>query len=643
MVISKLLLYITSFYHNILSLFEGKRNIKILMLGLDAAGKTSLLYRLKFGENVCIIPTMGYNRETVDYKNLHMDVMDICGQVRLRPLWSQYYEPGEESAIIFVIDSCDRERIIDVKENLTVLCEHEKFKNSQLLIFANKQDKEGALTPRELTDILDLYSIQNQKWFVQPCSAINGTGIYDGFDWISSQYQNCNMRNREQNPDAVDRLDLAYRDITEINPQIVDRFGPYVKELDLSNNNLEKDLTILEGFKKLTTLVLDNNRISHHIKFPVFTQLHTLWINSNQISNLSVFVDRVCESFPNVRTFSMLKNEACPNFFNGHSLREYKDYRLYIISRLKCIQILDSTPVTPDERVEAIKLYGNFNTANQSLANSTPKPILVTPEVSIEDDPKKKRELQLKQTLEEKEQKKKEKQERRERRRLKREEKEEKTFKKLQEKQKLQQQLDTDSTITNKDDFTSDEEEDDNNNNNNNNNGNHITTPIKPNSTKNSLPVFSSEQSPAATILPPNPHKQSTYDSHEIADDEAFTAESSDHSDLPLYKNSTFSPPPPPNTLLYPPPPNQRKPQNDDEDDDDDEEEDDDQEESETESSEWSSEELDEDDEEVNQINSKLPTKMTLRDQYYQDEDDDDEEDSESEYTHFPVRPPIKK
>ncbi|KAM9992989.1 hypothetical protein ACTFIY_010421 [Dictyostelium cf. discoideum] len=447
----------------------------------------------------------------------------------------------------------------------------------------------------------------------------------------------------QQNPDAVDRLDLAYRDIIEINPQIVDRFGPYVKELDLSNNNLEKDLTILEGFKRLTTLVLDNNRITHHIKFPLLTQLHTLWINSNQISNLSVFVDRVCESFPNIRTFSMLKNEACPNFFNGHSLREYKDYRLYIISRLKYVQILDSTPVTPEERVDAIKLYGNFNTVNQSLANSTPKPTLAAPEVEIEDDPKKKREEKLKKTLQEKEQKEKEKQERRERRRLKREGKEEKTFKKLQEKQKLQQQLDTDSTITNKDDFTSDEEEDNNNNNNNSNNNNNITTPVKPTTTKNSLPIFSSEQSPASTILPPNPQKQSAYESHDIADDEAFTADSSDHSDLPLYKNSTITPPPPPNTLLSPQPNNiQLKPQNDDDDDDDDDDEDDEEEESETESSDWSSESLDNDDEEVNQINSKLPTKMTLRDQYYQGDDDDDDDESEEEYTHFPVRP-IKK
>ncbi|EAL67218.1 ADP-ribosylation factor-related [Dictyostelium discoideum AX4] len=186
MVISKLLLYITTLYYNILSLFEGKRDMKILMIGLDAAGKTSLLYRLKFGENIKVIPTIGYNVETVDYKNLHMDVMDICGQSRLRSLWSHYYEPSEDSAIIFVVDSCDRERMVDVKEELTDLCEHEKLKNSQLLIFANKQDKEGALTSREVTDILDLYSIQNRKWFVQPCSATTGNGIFEGFDWISS-------------------------------------------------------------------------------------------------------------------------------------------------------------------------------------------------------------------------------------------------------------------------------------------------------------------------------------------------------------------------------------------------------------------------------------------------------------------------
>ncbi|EGC33754.1 hypothetical protein DICPUDRAFT_154129 [Dictyostelium purpureum] len=432
------------------------------------------------------------------------------------------------------------------------------------------------------------------------------------------------VRDNEKPPE---RLDLAYREINEINPQIVDRFGPFVKELDLSNNNLERDLTILEGFKKLTTLVLDGNKISHHIKFPILNQLHTLWINSNQIGNLSIFIDKVLESFPNIRTFSMLKNEACPNFFNGHSLREYKDYRLYIISKLKNLQILDSTPVSGEERLEAAKLYGNMSSLTQTLSASTikPKPTHIDP--LLEDDPKKKREQMEKQAILDKEKKKKEKEERKERRNIKKIEKEEKQYNKLLQKQKQQEESQKNQKVKNEDDFTDDEED-------NNNNSSSLKTPIKSSDGLNSsLPVFSSEQSPIATILPPIPHKQTVYDNPDMADDEAFTAESSDQSDLPLYRNQNQNTN---NGIPIPPPPPQSniKHENDNDSDDSDTDTDSD-------SSDWSSEDLNDDDD-SNTVSNQLPTKLTIRDQYYQDDSDDDSEDSDNyqNRTHFPVRPP---
>ncbi|KAK5579248.1 hypothetical protein RB653_008928 [Dictyostelium firmibasis] len=175
---------IASFFGNIFSLFEGKRNTRILMIGLDGAGKSTLLYKLKIGDVVATIPTIGFNVETIEYKNLSMNVWDVGGQHKIRPLWRHYYQGT--NAVVFVIDSIDHERIDEVKEEINNIIFQDELRDASLLIFANKQDMHGAMTTAELVDSLDLNSIKNRKWYIQPCSAVLGNGIYEGFDWISN-------------------------------------------------------------------------------------------------------------------------------------------------------------------------------------------------------------------------------------------------------------------------------------------------------------------------------------------------------------------------------------------------------------------------------------------------------------------------
>ncbi|EAL62745.1 ADP-ribosylation factor-related [Dictyostelium discoideum AX4] len=177
---------ITSFFVNIFSLFEGKRNIRILMIGLDGAGKSTLLYKLKFGDVIRTIPTIGFNVEIIEYKNLSMNVWDIGGQNNIRALWRQYDQRTD--VFIFVVDSTDRERFDEVKQEIKNIIEQNKNEssNASLLIFANKQDMLNPITPAELVNSLDLNSLTNKKWHVQPCSAVRGDGIYEGFDWIVS-------------------------------------------------------------------------------------------------------------------------------------------------------------------------------------------------------------------------------------------------------------------------------------------------------------------------------------------------------------------------------------------------------------------------------------------------------------------------
>jgi small GTP-binding protein len=157
--------------------------VRILMLGLDAAGKTTVLYKLKLGEVVTTIPTVGFNGETVDYKNISFTVWDIGGQDKIRRLWRYYYQGTQ--ALIFVVDSSDRERVDDAREELDkVLCE-EEMRDAALLVFANKQDLPNALTTTEVTERMGLHQMRARQWYIQSTVATSGAGLYEGLDWLS--------------------------------------------------------------------------------------------------------------------------------------------------------------------------------------------------------------------------------------------------------------------------------------------------------------------------------------------------------------------------------------------------------------------------------------------------------------------------
>lgn len=157
------------------------------------------------------------------------------------------------------------------------------------------------------------------------------------------------------------RLSLAFRDIEELHPRIVEKFQRRVVDLDLSNNRIS-NIDALKSFELLETLVLDKNAISSHTKFPPMPRLRTLWVNHNNITNLSVFIDKLVVATPNLRYLSMLGNDACPNFLNQGTLAQYNDYRKYVIQRMQMLTQLDADPVTEEERQEARKIYGSLPT-----------------------------------------------------------------------------------------------------------------------------------------------------------------------------------------------------------------------------------------------------------------------------------------
>merc|ERR1712013_244699 len=94
----------------------GKQEMRIPMVGLDCAGKTTILYKLKLGEIVTTIPTIGFNVETVHYNNTNFTVWDVGGQDKIRPLWRHYFQNTQ--GLIFVVDSNDQERIAEAAAEL---------------------------------------------------------------------------------------------------------------------------------------------------------------------------------------------------------------------------------------------------------------------------------------------------------------------------------------------------------------------------------------------------------------------------------------------------------------------------------------------------------------------------------------------
>jgi len=162
----------------------GNKKARILLLGLDAAGKTTILYKLKLGELINTVPTIGFNVETVQYKRISFTMWDVGGQSKIRPLWKHYFNNSD--ALIWVVDSADAERLDEAAEELASVLQEEELKACTILVLANKQDMPGALSMAELTSRLRLAETAGQrKWLVQSTVATTGEGMYEGLDWLS--------------------------------------------------------------------------------------------------------------------------------------------------------------------------------------------------------------------------------------------------------------------------------------------------------------------------------------------------------------------------------------------------------------------------------------------------------------------------
>lgn len=175
---------------------QKEKEVRLLILGLDNAGKSSILKKFN-GEDISTIePTLGFNIKTLEYLGFVLNCWDVGGQQTIRSYWRNYFE--QTDGLIWVVDSADRWRMEDCKRELhkllgqEVICfkpnsgasrlrsdRAQKLAGASLLIFANKQDLQGALTAAEIAEALDLANdavTSSRHWEIRGCSAVTGAG-----------------------------------------------------------------------------------------------------------------------------------------------------------------------------------------------------------------------------------------------------------------------------------------------------------------------------------------------------------------------------------------------------------------------------------------------------------------------------------
>jgi small GTP-binding protein domain len=161
---------------------KNDREARILVLGLDNSGKTTIMKRLSDEDIDSVMPTKGFNVKSLVQNGIALNMWDIGGQKSIRPYWRNYLDRTD--ALVYVIDSSDEKRMEETGIELDGLIGEDKLDRVPILIFANKQDLLNAYSAEEICEGLELVNIDDRPWHIQPCSAKTGEGLKEGMEWI---------------------------------------------------------------------------------------------------------------------------------------------------------------------------------------------------------------------------------------------------------------------------------------------------------------------------------------------------------------------------------------------------------------------------------------------------------------------------
>ncbi|KAG7465174.1 hypothetical protein MATL_G00173510 [Megalops atlanticus] len=158
---------------SVIEKLKGKteQELRIVLLGLDNAGKTTLLKTLASEDVNTITPTQGFNIKSVTTNGMKLNVWDIGGQRNIRTFWKKYLENTD---------------LLELSE----LIDEENLKGVPILIFANKQDLATASPASEIAEGLNLHTYRDHEWQIQACSALTGEGVQDGMNWFCNSIVN---------------------------------------------------------------------------------------------------------------------------------------------------------------------------------------------------------------------------------------------------------------------------------------------------------------------------------------------------------------------------------------------------------------------------------------------------------------------
>lgn len=205
---------------------EDIRTYRVLLLGPESSGKTTILYRLKLNEVISSIPTIGFNVETLVHSNNKYTLWDLGGSPRMRYLWPHYYD--NTNAIIFVIDANDESKFEDAKNCLNIILSVDSLQKVPLLFLINKTDL-GDITVPRIADIFNLYAIKNREWLTQLCSAFSGKGLEEGLIWLDSTMEKIykdiiEAHEIKNNSESIGRTEAE-------NPEVIEKSEPEKQEL----------------------------------------------------------------------------------------------------------------------------------------------------------------------------------------------------------------------------------------------------------------------------------------------------------------------------------------------------------------------------------------------------------------------------
>jgi len=173
-----------SFFDKLKLFKKGDAEKRVLILGLDNAGKTCILRQLKHSEFKDTIPTVGMNVEQITYRNVNITLWDVGGQARI--LWKHYYDGT--NGVIFVVDSSDYDRVAKAAESIQSIATEEELENCPILILANKSDKKNKMSLEEISERLQLSKLNRKNVVLHECSALKADTLWEGIGKLTSYF-----------------------------------------------------------------------------------------------------------------------------------------------------------------------------------------------------------------------------------------------------------------------------------------------------------------------------------------------------------------------------------------------------------------------------------------------------------------------